>query len=307
MIRFRTPYPADRYVVQAAALMATQLADAGVEVTGRGVPGLTAPRFGARAQAIWDWGRPVGRDANLVLVPWLEPDLSAWMARQPRTRFGALLPIPDPAPLGNLAALPLAIPRPYYLPGDTTMVFRATQALHLEERPRLLYAGWYQDGRALTLALSLARTLLARGGELILLEGLAARARLAPVVQQLGLVGKVIFAPPLDHAMTAALFHSADLLIAPERDRDPPLALTLAQAAGLPSVTVDDPRHAVASGHAAIAVAADAQDSWRAAVEKALGSTSWREIMIRRGTDWAKALHPEEALPLWQTELLSRR
>lgn len=308
MIRFRTACAPDRYVVQAAILMAQQLAEIGLMVTGPRVLGLTAPRLGPRPEVVVDWGHPVGRGADWVLVPWPEPELPTWVAQHQRTRFGGLLPtLEATTPISNLAAMPLAVPRPYFLPGDTTMVFRTTRTLHLEERPRLLYAGGYQDGRALTLALSLARTTLSRGGELIFLEGLAVRARLAPAVQQLGLAEKVIFAPPLDHAMTAALFHSADLLISPERDRDPPLALTLAQAAGLPSVTVDDPRHAAASGHAAIAVATDALDSWRAAVEKALGSTGWREAMIRRGTDWAKALHPDEVLPLWQTELKRHR
>ncbi len=179
--------------------------------------------------------------------------------------------------------VPYPVDPVYFHTGDNGSVFDVTRQLHLENRPRLVFGGNYQDGEGLSLLLTTTRQVIKQQGELILLNGLRFRNQLAPVVQHLGMVDLVIFAPPLSTAMEAALFHSADLYLDPTHGGPTSVSLLKALAAGLPAVTWDTLELQETTGGATLLVDSDRGEVWPEAIREALQNERLRERMIERG------------------------
>ncbi|MGC8489298.1 MAG: glycosyltransferase, partial [Clostridia bacterium] len=99
-----------------------------------------------------------------------------------------------------------------------------------------------------------ARRVLGQGGELVLLDSLAHRARIAPAVAAAGLPQSVIFLPELSMSELAGLFRSADLFCQLDVEQGYPVLMRWALATGLPAVAVDHARSRRAAGRAFLAV-----------------------------------------------------
>ncbi|MCL5971312.1 MAG: glycosyltransferase [Firmicutes bacterium] len=179
--------------------------------------------------------------------------------------------------------LPYPVDPLYFETWDNGSVFDVTSQLHLEHRPRLIFGGNYQDGAGFSMLLTTARQVIKHQGELILLNGLSLRSQLAPVVQHLGLVDVVIFAPPLSTAMESALFHSADLYLDPTDSGPIPVSLLKALAAGLPAVTWNTLELQEIAGGATLLVDSERGEVWPDAIREALENERLRERMIERG------------------------
>lgn len=193
--------------------------------------------------------------------------------------------------------LPLPIPDQFYAPGDRALVWDATQSLRLEERPRIVYAGSYTDGSEMSHVLDAASRLLVSGGELLLLDGLPLRARLAPVVHHLGLADKVIFTPTLTMDLLAGVYHGADILIGGNADRLFPVAAHYAMAAGLPVIGWHTPLMEDLTGRGALFVHNDKM--WKEAIVEVLENGRIRERMIERGLAYAKERHLRDVADTW--------
>lgn len=193
--------------------------------------------------------------------------------------------------------LPYPIPPEYFAPGDGALVFEAARRFHLEERPRLVYGGRYDNGRRLTRLLALARQVLAGGGELILLDSAPFRPSLAPVVAHLGLAERVVFLPPLPDDLMAGIFHGADLFLMDDGEADLPIWAHFATAAGLPIVGEPSPVLEAMTGRSLLAVTEE--EAWANAVTEALDNGRLRERMIERATEHAKACHRDVASQKW--------
>ncbi|MBX5467428.1 MAG: glycosyltransferase [Firmicutes bacterium] len=262
------------------------------------------PRLGPGPTLVF--GFEAGLRAKRALAAW--PDVAraqAWLAENPERELWVVFPAVAEAlaaangPLGaRVRLLPALIPDPYFLPGDPARVFTVTGTFHLEERPRWVASLPLDDGAALTRLLELGHRHLKSGGELLLLDGLAIRPRLAPVLERMRLAERVVFLPDLDHATAAAIFHSADLFLAPAK-AEPGFALLAALAAGLPVVAHDDARVRIATGGAAILVQRSDISAWSAALDAATQWARTREALIRRGLAVTAAWRLSEALPAW--------
>lgn len=199
----------------------------------------------------------------------------------------------------RIDVLPYPVPDVFYAPGDATHVHDISRLLRLERRPRLLYTGGYGQGRTLTRLMGAARALLTHDGEMILANGIEARASLAPVVKHMGLSERVIFTPVLSDAQLAGLLHGADLLVYPDESAAFPYTLTYATAAGLPVVGVDTPPVRAATGRAALLVDPLRDEVWPDAVREGLHNAGFRERMIERGMALAVERRAATAVGRW--------
>jgi glycosyltransferase involved in cell wall biosynthesis len=165
----------------------------------------------------------------------------------------------------------------------------------------LVYLGPYDDGQALTRALTVARTVLKSGGELILPNALPWRDGLAPAAARLGLAERIIFTPPLDDSLWAGILLGADLALAPASpDHTWPFDWLGVLAAGLPLVAVDDPLTRQVAGSAALLVDPRRDDVWPDAVRTALYREPVRRELVARASARAAAFHEEPARKLWR-------
>ncbi|MCL8208896.1 MAG: glycosyltransferase [Actinomycetia bacterium] len=207
----------------------------------------------------------------------------------------------SPAPAAAVMPAPYPVPTVFYAPGDTRLVHRASRDLRLHERPRLVYLGPYDDGRALTRALDTARRLLATSGELVLPGSLPWRAGLAPVVARLGLAERVVFTPPLDDALWAGVLLGADLALAPARpDGVWPVEWLPVLAAGLPLVAADGPLTRQVAGTAALLVDPGRDEVWPEAARTVLYRERVRTELAARALARAAEFHEDEARAAWR-------
>ncbi|PSR29840.1 MAG: hypothetical protein C7B47_00595 [Sulfobacillus thermosulfidooxidans] len=180
---------------------------------------------------------------------------------------------------------------PAYAPKELGLdenVFAITRDLRLSERPRILYLGSFQDGSGLTAFLAAMKRLLTVQGEAILIGGTAFRDRLAPVVARLGLAQHVIFAPPLSVSQLSGLYHSADVLVYPDRDPSQLYQLIDVYAHGLPVVLRDTPDTRNIWGYPALLVSSDDGNEWAEAIQEVIDNLRLREVLIRRGMEFAQ-------------------
>lgn len=251
----------------------------------------------------WDGGKP---RRWLSLTDPESAGLRHWLLKHPHTRVivpddemrAGLLESQDPG-ASPVHVIAYPVPDPFFRRGDARWAFEVTRRLHLERRPRIVYAGALEDGRGLTHILDSARAILAHDGELVLLNGLRVRAALAPVVGHLGLAGAVVFAPPLTSEELAGLFLGADALVSPELSHDYPYWLLYAAVAGLPSVALDSDVARRASNRAALMVRPDRPDAWPEAIRAALEHRALREQMMARGLAIAPRHHVREVAAAW--------
>ena len=182
----------------------------------------------------------------------------------------------------RLWELPYPVPDEFYDWSDMGPVFEVTRRHRLESRPRIVASGDWQRGQALTRLLPAARRVLGQGGELVLLDSLAHRTRIAPAVAAAGLPEAVIFLPELSMSELAGLFRSADLFCQLDVEQGYPVLMRWALATGLPAVGVDHALSRRASGRAFLAVDASRADAWPAAISSALTRDRLREEIMRR-------------------------
>ena len=204
-------------------------------------------------------------------------------------------------------SLPRITPASFYpLSSQEADVFGATARLHLHERPRLVYLGGYYDGAALTRLFGLAKHLLSRQGELVLMHGLERRASLAPAIQHLRLSERAIFAPPLSTSEAAGVLLGADAILAASRmDGRTRVLGSWAVASGIPIVAEDSPHNRALFGPAALFVYASSEQKWTDAVTQALTSRALREELARRQFQATEAWHMEVAMSAWIDHLLA--
>lgn len=203
----------------------------------------------------------------------------------------------------HVTVVPRIVPDTFYPPGLDADVFGVTQRFHLESRPRLIYFGGYSDGRALTRLLHVARRLLSLEGELILMDSMAVRASLAPVVQHLGLTEQVVFVPALTDAECAGLCLGADLILAVDSESTPRAAITAALATGTPVVAQYSPVNEALLGPAALWVYAEDEDLWVKAATKALEAEPVREELSRRALEVTGPWRQSESVSEWLSAL----
>lgn len=185
----------------------------------------------------------------------------------------------------STAYLPYPIADEYFEMNTMAAVFEMTRRFRLEHRPRVVFGGDYHDGAGLSVLFSAARTVLHGQGELVLLNGLAYRDRLAPVVKTLGLEEVAIFLPPLSAREESAIFHSADLYVEPSSKPEWfPVAALRAMAARLPIVAWETSLMTALSNRGALMVAPDRDDAWASAMTEALENQPLRERMMERTT-----------------------
>lgn len=199
----------------------------------------------------------------------------------------------------NVVPMPRSVPDLFFAPGPGADAFGVTRRLHLETRPRLVYLGGFQNGRAVTQLFELTRRLLTQGGEVVLFEGLAYRQRLAPVVKSLRLSETIIFAPPLGEAEVAGLFLGADVMIVD--DATPALAIPLswALASGTPIVARHGAGLQAVLGPAALWVYEESIDMFERAVLAALQKSAVREELSHRQLIAAEPWRTAKAAPQW--------
>ncbi|MCY0878922.1 MAG: glycosyltransferase [Firmicutes bacterium] len=195
--------------------------------------------------------------------------------------------------------LPRIVPDACYPPGIDADVFGLTQAYHLEARPRIVYVGRYGDGTALTQAFNLARQLLVQDGELVLVDSQEVRAKLAPLVARLGLAERVVFLPRLPRLQIAALYLTADVIVAPEKDQTPVTHVSWAMASGIPVVAQHSARNVALLGDAALWIYDQDATAWRRGVDRALNDEGLREELARRALQRAAAWKASLSVPVW--------
>ncbi|WP_053958709.1 glycosyltransferase [Sulfobacillus thermosulfidooxidans] len=200
----------------------------------------------------------------------------------------------------NLLRLPAYAPKEMGLDEN---VFAITRELRLSERPRILYLGSFQDGAGLTAFLGAMKDLLTVQGEAILIGGIAVRDRLAPVVARLGLAQQVIFAPPLSPGQLSGLYHSADVLVYPDRDPGQLYQLIDVYAHGLPVVLRDTPETRKIWGYPALLVSSDDGNQWGEAIQEVIDNTRLREVLIRRGMEFAQMHETEIVITGWRSTI----
>ena len=179
-------------------------------------------------------------------------------------------------------------------------VFTVTQDLRLSERPRVLYLGAYRDGSGVSIFFSALKRVLSDQGEGILLGGLEHRDRLAPVVANLGLAQKIVFAPSLSQNQLSGLYRSADLLVYAERDTDLCYQLLDVFAHGLPVLLRDTPDARNIWGYPTLLVEGDDGGAWGEAIQEAILNTRFREILIRRGLEFAESHEKQSVSRVWR-------
>lgn len=273
----RHPSAADR---TQAALLPEAIHQASIQqASSGGAPGrmrvaqslATAGRHGVAALTELPAGPLRLRGRGVVVpVPSLQAELARW----------------GPQWAGKVAVLPFPTPDAVFDWDDTRAVVEVNDRYHLEARPRILAAADWARGQGLTRLLPLARDVLHREGELVLLGALAHRDRIAPLVSHLGLAEWVVLLPDPSPREAAGLLHGADALVHAE-DGGYPYWLLWAAAAGLPAVALDSPVAREASGRAALMVDPARADAWAAAVSEALTNQRLREVQIERGREAA--------------------
>lgn len=203
----------------------------------------------------------------------------------------------------GVRSLPRLVPDMFFPPGDGADPFRVTRRLHLEERPRVIYVGRYDQGAALSTLFSVVRRLFTRGGELVLWEGISHRAALAPVVKSLRLTETVVFAPPLTPSEAAGLFLGADAIWVGPFDRHISVILTWAMASGTPLVAPYTPDLEAVLGPAALWTYEDGVDIGEEALLTALQNVVIREALQERQTAITYPWHVTRATSAWRATL----
>jgi hypothetical protein len=198
---------------------------------------------------------------------------------------------------GSIAHLPYPVPDPFFDWSDAGPVFQVTRGHRLQARPRLVVAGDWRLGHALTRVLPAARRVLSAGGELVLLDALGDRARIAPAVAAMGLQEAAVFLPPLADTELAGLFHSADLFMQADVHGGYPALMRWALASGLPAVGIDDPLTRRAAEHSFVAVDPSRNDVWPEAVAATLDDGRLREEIIRRAAQSLDAARLSRVVP----------
>ncbi|MDA8192630.1 MAG: hypothetical protein M0Z53_01340 [Thermaerobacter sp.] len=263
-----------------------------------GMAGSSRRPFGRHPEVRFGWTWQGSRQGDIILVSGPSPELAevpagirvgvpfSGMQRLLRERWGI-----DPH------CLRIPIPEVYFAPGDASLVYDAVRTLRLEQRPRLVYAGGYENGRRLTAVLGAARAVLGGRGELVLVDGLAVRGRLAPVVHHLGMAEQVIFAPTLSDAMMAGLLHGADAIVAGVGTPKLPLLAHYATAAAVPIVGWQDPMLEQWAGGSVLAV--HQESAWEPAIAEILENGRLRERMMERAQRYAAKRHAAVVAVEW--------
>jgi glycosyltransferase involved in cell wall biosynthesis len=227
------------------------------------------------------------------------PEKTPVLAAQPLDHEAAALI--QERPYGKI--LPRIVPACFFPPGDGADVFGTTRRYHLEARPRLVVLPPYQSGPRLTQLLQVAQRLAARGGEMVLLEGLSARENLAPLVGRLGLAEYLVFLPELTPAQVAGVLMGADVVLVLDGERVPRMLASWALAVGNPLVVDYQAAAATVLGGAALWVYSAAVEVWVAAVERALDDGRVREELTRRALSLTEEWREDVSVPLWQAAL----
>ena len=272
-----------------------------------------------QARMLGDWLRRQGwtlHEAGRWADGWASPrrvrfgwdgakvDVCALTCRPPRWRPSARGPawcaVPDDEVAVEMQAMGLAREQlrilPYPVPDllgdwtDAAPVFSVTRRYHLQARPRLVAAGDWSRGQALTRLFPAVRSVLPQGGEVVLLEAADRRSQMAPLAVRWGIQESVVMLPRLSLEETAGLFHSADIFCQMDGGDTYPHWLRWAVAAGLPAVAADEGMNRRAVGSVFLAVAPGRDDAWPAAVTHLLGHVGTRETLIARGRSlWREA------------------
>lgn len=230
--------------------------------------------------------RQLGRADHIDGWIWLEgsADQAAAIGREhPARRVAVAELVGTSNTQSDTCSIPYPVANNFFAPGDGTEIFQVTKRLHLEQRPRIVLAGPYLDGRGLTLALHAMKTILARGGELVWLDALHLRPQFAPVVERLRLMDRVVFLPPLPDMEIAAVLLGSDLALLPERMDTFPYWLPWCHAAGLPAVVMDTPVARLAVGSAALLVNGEREDGLENAIRAVLTDAAIQRQLIARG------------------------
>jgi len=206
----------------------------------------------------------------------------------------------------RVAVLPFPVPEAMFDWDDARAVAEVNFRYHLEARPRIVATADWERGQGLSRLLPLATAVLHREGELVLVGALSHRSRIAPLLTHLGLVQTVVLLPRLTAREAAGLMHSADVFVQADVSAGYPFWLLWAQAAGLPSVTVDDRVAREASGHAAVVVEEGRREAWALAVGEVMNNLRLRETQIARGREHAAGFRLSQTAAVWARELAAR-
>ncbi|CAB1128064.1 protein of unknown function [Candidatus Hydrogenisulfobacillus filiaventi] len=271
------------------------------------VPALEARGLNFRRRAAPAWapclqvGGPLPR-AGVLVTALLGPEARRALSRHPRVE----VVLPDdsgipPGP-GRVHGLPYPVPAEAFAPATGPAMFRVALRYHLEARPRVL-AARLRSGAGATRLLAAARALEGRG-ELVLLDGLTWRPRLAPLAARLGLAGSLVFLPELDVEEMAALLQGADALVYPEEDLgDYPYLALWAGAAGVPVLAPDRPAYRMAAGGVWLV---DPAADWARALWLLLHHAPLRERLLEAGMLKAHPRRLDRVVPVWERWLAER-
>ncbi|AEJ38341.1 hypothetical protein TPY_0116 [Sulfobacillus acidophilus TPY] len=266
----------------------------------------TAPGRWPWQSSLW-WGETGrGRPHAIVLLAPDRERLTRVLTKWPERPILVAESLDPELPTADaLRILPRLVPPVVYPLATGADVFGVTERLHLHERPRLVVVGGQDEGAATTRVLQLGRRVLGAGGELVWLDALDVRNRLAPVVHQLRLSEQVIFAPPLSRPDVAALLKSADLVVVPSETGADPVTLSDVLAAGCPAVAAYSAHNQAILGPGALWIYDMSEDAWVQGVRQGLSQELIREEIIRRAQELAAPWEASMAAPIWE-EMLAK-
>jgi D-inositol-3-phosphate glycosyltransferase len=142
-------------------------------------------------------------------------------------------------PPGRVEIVAPGVEHAFFTPGDRR---GARQALCLDDRPVLLFVGRIQPLKGLDVAIQ-ALSQLGRDDALLLVVGGASGqdgdgevARIADLIDELGLAGQVMFVPPQQHHILSTYYRAADVVLVPSRSESFGLVALEAGACGVPVV-----------------------------------------------------------------------
>lgn len=197
------------------------------------------------------------------------------------------------------AILPRLVPDLCY-PGSTgSDVFQVTRRFHLEDRPRIVYLGGYDNGAVMSRMFDLAKRLVRGAGEWILPDSADKRANLAPVLAHLRLAERVVFLPALAAEEMAGLLLGADVAVALDPDWTWPGLGSWAMASGTPVVAQHSPLTEAVFGPSALFVYEDGLEIWEKALRLALTDEGVREELTRRALGLSEGWRVSRSAPTW--------
>ncbi len=217
-----------------------------------------------------------------------------------------------PSLVNKTVVIPNGVHHHYFEEMPIEQVGFVARRFGLRRRPRMLYAGGYDERKNVGTLIRAMKGVFARhpGGELVLV-GAKDNLTIRRQVQDQGIEGRVVVTPFVSRADLVALYNGADVFVYPSRFEGFGLPPAQALAVGIPVVASDIPPIQEVVREYGTLVNPNSVEAWVSAIDEVLNGSDSLQRRVTEGQAYAQAFswpHIAEAyLKIYEDVVKGRR